>query len=111
MDGALSFVAEYPAFAQLLLSEMWRTPGQWHDTMALLRDNLMTVFKQIIGRLAANGHIPGPTEIDTAAAALFGTLVVVTLDWLTFHPERPKEDVRESVMSLLLGLTGHAGQR
>ena len=111
VDGALSFFGEYPAFAQLLLSEMWRTPGQWHDTMTLLRDNLMSIFKAVIGRLAADGHIPGPTEVDTAAAALFGTLVVVTLDWLTFQPDRTKDEVRRSVMSLVLGLTGHAARR
>jgi AcrR family transcriptional regulator len=110
VDGALSFFGEYPAFAQLLLGEMWRTPGHWHDTMVLLRDDLMSVFKRVIRRLAADGYIPGRIEIDTAAAALFGILVVVTLDWITFHPERPRDEVRGSVMSLLLGLTGHVGR-
>jgi TetR/AcrR family transcriptional regulator len=105
VDGALSFFAEYPAFAQLLLSEMWRTPGQWHDTMVLLRDSITSIFKQVIRRLDDAGHLPRGTEADTAAAALFGTLVVVTLDWNTFRPERTKDEVRESVMSLVLGFT------
>jgi len=106
VDGALSFFAEYPTFAQLLLSEMWRTPGQWHETMALLRDSITSIFKQVIRRLDDAGHLPRGTEADTAAAALFGTLVVVTLDWITFRPERTKDEVRESVMSLVLGFTG-----
>ncbi len=105
VDGALSFFAEYPAFAQLLLSEMWRTPGQWHGTMTLLRENITSIFKQVIRRLDDAGHLPRGTEADTAAAALFGTLVVVTLDWLTFRQDRTKDEVRASVMSLVLGFT------
>jgi AcrR family transcriptional regulator len=106
VDGALTFFAEYPAFAQLLLSEMWRTPGHWHETMTMLRDNITSIFKQVIRRLADAGHLPRRTEPDTVATALFGTLVVVTLDWITFQPDRTKDDVRESVMSLVTGFTG-----
>jgi TetR/AcrR family transcriptional regulator len=105
VDGALTFFVEYPAFTQLLLSEMWRTPGQWHETMTLLRDNIMSIFKQVIQRLADAGRLPVGAEVDTAAAALFGTLVVVTLDWLTFQPDRPKEQVHTAVMALVRGLT------
>jgi TetR/AcrR family transcriptional regulator len=110
VDGALSFFAEYPAFAQLLLSEMWRTPGQWHDTMSLLRDNITSIFKQVIRRLDDSGQLPLQAEPDIAAAALFGTLVVVTLDWLTFRPERSKAEVHASVMSLVLGFTARRSQ-
>lgn len=105
VDGALSFFGEYPAFAQLLLSEMWRTPGQWHDTMTLLRDDIMSIFRQVLRRLAERGNLPPAAEADTAAAALFGTVAVVTLDWLTFRPDRTREEVRTSVMSLVLGFT------
>lgn len=108
VDGALAFFGEYPAFAQLLLSEMWRTPGQWHDTLSLLRDNIISIFKHVIRRLAERGHLPPAADADTVAAALFGTLVVVTLDWITFRPERTREEVRNSVMSLVKGLTGQA---
>jgi AcrR family transcriptional regulator len=108
VDGALAFFGEYPAFAQLLLSEMWRTPGQWHDTLSLLRDNIISIFKHVIRRLAEHGHLPPAADADTVAAALFGTLVVVTLDWITFRPERTREEVRNSVMSLVKGLTGQA---
>jgi len=107
VDGALGFFGEYPAFAQLLLSEMWRTPGQWHETLSLLRDNITSIFKQVIRRVGDDGHLPAGADADTVAAALFGTLVVVTLDWITFRPERTKEELRTSVMSLVKGLTGY----
>jgi TetR/AcrR family transcriptional regulator len=106
VDEAVTFFGEYPAFAQLLLSEMWRTPGHWHDTLTLLRDDIMSIFKQVIRRLDDAGHLPPGAEADTAAAGLFGTLVVVTLDWLAFRPERTKEQVRDSVLSLVRGVTG-----
>ena len=29
VDTTLEFIAQYPGFSQILVSEMWRTPGQW----------------------------------------------------------------------------------
>jgi hypothetical protein len=35
---------------------------------------------------------------------LFGTLLVIALDWQVFQPERSLAEVRESVLSLVRGL-------
>jgi AcrR family transcriptional regulator len=108
VDGSLGFYADYPAFAQLLISEMWRTPGHWHDTMTLLRDDILSIFRAVFVRLEEAGHLTPGVDVDTAATALFGALYVVTLDWLTFHPDRPKDQVRDAVLLLVQGLLSAA---
>jgi TetR/AcrR family transcriptional regulator len=104
VDSALSYYADYPAFAQLLVSELWRTPGQWHDTLTLLRDDIISIYKHHMQRLTDEGRLPEGVQTSTASAALFGTLLVVALDWQVFQPQRTREEVRESVMLLVRGL-------
>ncbi|MBB5804923.1 AcrR family transcriptional regulator [Saccharothrix ecbatanensis] len=104
VDGMLGFFAEYPAFGQLLVSELWRTPGQWHDTLSLLRDDIVSIVRGQMQRLADTGRLPEGVQVGTASAALFGTLLVIALDWQVFQPERSLADVRESVLSLVRGL-------
>ncbi|GAB2987303.1 TetR/AcrR family transcriptional regulator [Saccharothrix stipae] len=104
VDGMLGFFAEYPAFGQLLVSELWRTPGQWHDTLSLLRDDIVSIVRGQMQRLSDAGRLPDGVQVGTASAALFGTLLVIALDWQVFQPERSLAEVRESVLSLVRGL-------
>ena len=105
VDGALGFFAEYPAFAQLLVSEMWRTPGQWHGTLSLLRDDIVAIVRQVVQRRADAGALPADVPVGTASAALFGTLLVVALDWQVFQPQRSQHEVRQSVIMLVRGVS------
>ncbi|MFD7654619.1 TetR/AcrR family transcriptional regulator [Actinosynnema sp. NPDC059797] len=104
VDGMLGFFAEYPAFGQLLVSELWRTPGQWHGTLSLLRDDIVSIIRGQVQRLSDADLLPEGVEVGTAAAALFGTLLVIALDWQVFQPERSRAEVRESVLLLVRGL-------
>ncbi|WP_326836823.1 TetR/AcrR family transcriptional regulator [Amycolatopsis rhabdoformis] len=104
VDTTLQFIAEYPGFSQIVVSELWRTPGQWHDTLALLREEIISIVKGQLQRLAAAGRLPDGVAIETAAAGLFGTMLVVALDWQVFQPSRTRADVRDSVMVLIRGL-------
>ncbi|MDU0289520.1 TetR/AcrR family transcriptional regulator [Saccharothrix longispora] len=104
VDGMLGFFAEYPAFGQLLVSELWRTPGQWHGTLGLLRDDIVSIVRGQVQRLADAGRLPEGVQVGTASAALFGTMLVVALDWQVFQPERDLAEVRESVLLLVRGL-------
>lgn len=104
VDGALEFIAEYPGFSQILVSEMWRTPGTWHETLTLLREEIISIVREQLHRLDAAGRLPDGVQIQTAAAGLFGTMLVVALDWQVFQPKRTRADVRESVMVLIRGL-------
>ncbi|MEV0680648.1 TetR/AcrR family transcriptional regulator [Actinosynnema sp. NPDC050436] len=104
VDGVLGFFAEYPAFGQLLVSELWRTPGQWHGTLGLLRDDIVSIVRGQMQRLSDEGRLPEGVQVGTASAALFGTLLVVALDWQVFQPERTLAEVREAVLILVRGL-------
>ncbi|QWF85585.1 TetR/AcrR family transcriptional regulator [Amycolatopsis sp. CA-230715] len=104
VDSALEFIAEYPGFSQILVSEMWRTPGQWHETLTLLREEIISIVKDTLQRIADERGLPETIKIPTAAAGLFGTMLVVALDWRVFQPHRSKADVRDSVLLLVRGM-------
>ncbi|OZM72162.1 TetR family transcriptional regulator [Amycolatopsis antarctica] len=106
VDAMLEFIAEYPGFSQIVVSELWRTPGQWHETLTLLRDDVVGILKERLEVLEAAGRMPRGVQVATAAAGLFGTLLVVALDWLVFQPQRTRAEVRDSVLLLVRGVTG-----
>lgn len=105
IESAVDFFADYPAFTQLLVSELWRTPGQWHETLATLRERIVWVFRDQIRRLADAGRLPAAVDVKTVSAAVFGSMLVLVLDWQVFDPTRDKEQVRAAVLSTLRGLT------
>ncbi|GAA3048535.1 TetR/AcrR family transcriptional regulator [Actinokineospora globicatena] len=104
VEGMLGFFAEYPTFAQLLVSELWRTPGQWQQTLTLLREEVTSIIRGQLQRLADSGELPAGVRVATASSALFGTVLVVSLDWLVFSPDQTLPEVRDSVLSLVRGL-------
>ncbi|GAA4419850.1 TetR/AcrR family transcriptional regulator [Actinokineospora soli] len=104
VDELLRFFAEYPTFAQLLVSELWRTPSQWQATLTLLRERITTLLRAQFRRLADAGQLPAGVRVPTASSALFGTVLVVALDWQVFAPDQSREDVRDSVLALVEGL-------
>lgn len=105
VDTGLGFIAEYRGFSQILVSEMWRTPGQWHETLTLMREEVVSIVKAQLERVADAGRLPPDVDVSTAAAGLFGTLLVVALDWQTFQTHRSRADVRDSILMLLRGFT------
>ena len=104
VDTTLEFIAQYPGFSQILVSELWRTPGQWHETLSLLREEIISIVKVQLQRLEDAGRLPEGVQIQTAAAGLFGTMLVVSLDWQVFGPHRSRAEVRDAVMVLIRGL-------
>ena len=106
IDGMLGFFSEYPTFGQLLVSELWRTPGQWHQTLTLLRDEVTSIIRAQLQRLSDAGQLPDGVDVRTASAALFGTVLVVAMDWQVFQPERDRAEVRDSVLLLVRGIRG-----
>ncbi|MFF0148408.1 TetR family transcriptional regulator [Amycolatopsis sulphurea] len=104
VDTTLEFIGEYPGFSQIVVSELWRAPGRWHDTLSLLREEIIAIVKTQLERLDAAGRLPAGVRIPTAAAGLFGTMLVVALDWQVFQPARSRAEALDSVMVLVRGL-------
>jgi len=97
----LEYIRRYRAFAQLLLSEMWRTNREWQQTLVLLREQAIGVIAETVRAGVASGDLPEDLDVRVASSALFGVGLVVAVDWLVFQPDRPIEDVERSLLGLL----------
>lgn len=97
----LEYIRRYRAFAQLLLSEMWRTNREWQQTLRLLRGEAIEVIADTVRAGVASGDLPADLDVPTASSALFGVGLVVAVDWLVFQPDRPTEDVQEALLGIV----------
>src|ERR1044072_7041250 len=80
----LEYIRRYQAFAQLLLSEMWRTNREWHQTLILLREQAIGVIAETVQAGVDAGDLPSDLDVRVASAALFGVGLVVAVDSLGF---------------------------
>jgi AcrR family transcriptional regulator len=97
----LEYIQRYRAFAQLLLSEMWRTNREWQQTLILLREQAIGVIASTLQAGVDSGDLPPELDVRVSSSALFGVGLVVAVDWLVFMPERPIEDVEESLLAIV----------
>ena len=97
----LDYIRRYRAFAQLLLSEMWRTNREWQQTLILLREQAIAVIAEIVQAGVDSGDLPAGLDVRVASSALFGVGLVMAVDWLVFMPERSIEDVQESLLAMV----------
>jgi AcrR family transcriptional regulator len=97
----LEYIQRYRAFAQLLLSEMWRTNREWQQTLVLLREQAIGVIAETLQGGVDAGDLPPDLDVRVASAALFGVGLVVAVDWLVFTPDRPIEDVERSLLAIV----------
>ncbi|WP_405092892.1 TetR/AcrR family transcriptional regulator [Micromonospora sp. NBC_01392] len=97
----LDYIRRYRAFAQLLLSEMWRTNREWQQTLRLLRGEAIEVIAETVRAGVDSGDLPADLDVRTASSALFGVGLVVAVDWLVFQPERPIGDVQEALLGIV----------
>jgi len=97
----LEYIRRYQAFAQLLLSEMWRTNREWQQTLILLREQAIGVIAETVQAGVDPGDLPADLDVHVASSALFGVGLVVAVDWLVFQPDRSIEDVQESLLAIV----------
>jgi AcrR family transcriptional regulator len=97
----LEYIRRYKAFAQLLLSEMWRTNREWQQTLVLLREQAIGVIAETVQAGVDSGDLPADLDVRVASSALFGVGLVVAVDWLVFQPERAIEDVEASLLAIV----------
>ncbi|WP_439427837.1 TetR/AcrR family transcriptional regulator [Micromonospora sp. LA-10] len=97
----LEYIRRYRAFAQLLLSEMWRTNREWQQTLRLLRGEAIAVIADTVKAGVDSGDLPADLDVRTASSALFGVGLVVAVDWLVFSPDRSIDEVQESLLGIV----------
>ena len=105
----LEYIRRYQAFAQLLLSEMWRTNREWQQTLVLLREQAIGVIAETVQAGVDSGDLPDDLDVRVASSALFGVGLVVAVDWLVFSPERSIDDVQESLLAIVRRVGRPAG--
>ncbi|MEV0456487.1 TetR/AcrR family transcriptional regulator [Catellatospora methionotrophica] len=97
----LAFIQRYRSFAQLLLSEMWRTNRDWQQTLRLLREEAVAVIAATLRAGVDSGDFAPDLDVRLSASALFGVCLVVALDWLVFTPEQPIAQVEAAVLAIV----------
>ena len=100
---AMDFMADYPSFARLWVSENWRTPSVWRDTFAVLRTELLAVIGDAIESVAAVHPVDGTISRGSLETAIFGACFVVGLDRVTYNPERSRDQSVAAIMAIMRG--------
>lgn len=100
---ALDFMAEYPSFARLWVSENWRTPSEWQGTFAVLRGELLAVIGEAVGKVAQAYPVDPSVSRGSLETAIFGACFVVGLDRQTYHPERTRDQSVAAIMAIMRG--------
>ena len=100
---AMDFMADYPSFARLWVSENWRTPSVWRDTFAVLRTELLAVIGEAIESVAAVYPVDKSVSRGSLETAIFGACFVVGLDRQTYNPERSRDQSVAAIMAIMRG--------
>ncbi|MET4590876.1 TetR/AcrR family transcriptional regulator [Arthrobacter sp. 754] len=100
---AMDFMAEYPSFARLWVSENWRIPSEWQDTFAVLRAELLAVIGAAIDKVAAVYPVDAGISRGSLETAIFGACFVVGLDRQTYNPERTRDQSVAAIMAIMRG--------
>jgi AcrR family transcriptional regulator len=100
---AMDFMAEYPSFARLWVSENWRTPSEWQDTFAVLRSELLEIIGAAIASVAAVYPVDESISRGSLETAIFGACFVVGLDRQTYNPERTRDQSVAAIMAIMRG--------
>jgi AcrR family transcriptional regulator len=100
---AMDFMAEYPSFARLWVSENWRTPSEWQGTFTLLRAELLAVIGEAVEKVARVYPVDPAVPRGSLETAIFGACFVVGLDRQTYNPERTRDQSVAAIMAIMRG--------
>ncbi|HSU47126.1 MAG TPA: TetR/AcrR family transcriptional regulator [Arthrobacter sp.] len=100
---AMDFMAEYPSFARLWVSENWRIPSEWQGTFSVLRAELLEVVGQAVRNVANTYPVDDSVSRGSLETAIFGACFVVGLDRQTYNPERTRDQSVAAIMAIMRG--------
>ncbi|TQJ58367.1 TetR family transcriptional regulator [Arthrobacter sp. SLBN-83] len=100
---AMDFMAEYPSFARLWVSENWRIPSEWQGTFSVLRAELLDVIGQAVEKVAEAYPVDDSVSRGSLETAIFGACFVVGLDRQTYNPERTRDQSVAAIMAIMRG--------
>ncbi|MET1089558.1 MAG: TetR/AcrR family transcriptional regulator [Arthrobacter sp.] len=100
---AMDFMADYPSFARLWVSENWRTPSEWQGTFTVLRAELLEVIGDAVEKVARTYPVDRSVSRGSLETAIFGACFVVGLDRKTYSPERTRDQSVAAIMTIMRG--------
>ena len=100
---AMDFMAEYPSFARLWVSENWRIPSEWQGPFAVLRGELLEVIGRAVDNVARAYPVDESVSRGSLETAIFGACFVVGLDRQTYNPERTRDQSVAAIMAIMRG--------
>lgn len=102
VSESLEFIAEYPSFAQLWISEQWQSESVWAIALKDMRREVISIVHQALTRISARelsaDAMPG-IDLETLATAIFGATLILGRDRVVFHPERSIQNCVQAVMA------------
>ncbi|MDT0309163.1 TetR family transcriptional regulator [Streptomyces sp. DSM 44917] len=111
MTGAgLAFIAAHPDVTRLLVSEQWRTGRAWSPTVGKLRAEVAGVVEDVLEQGVKAGELDEGLDVPLTAGGLVGLVMAGALDWRSFYPARPLEDVHAALSALLRGRLAGGGR-
>jgi AcrR family transcriptional regulator len=92
----LHLLAEHPAAARVMVTELFRTERSWRES---IRNWRSLALAPVIDDLEAAGADPGMARVR--AAAIVGATLTTGLEWLVFHPELTAQAVNAALLDSL----------
>jgi AcrR family transcriptional regulator len=106
----LEHVHASPAFAQIMVAELYRTGRPWQQTLTEIRAEAVGVVREVLIDAQAAGDLDPELDAELAAGALLGATLVVALDWLAYAPRRTLQEVHAATMRMVRGRLTTAAQ-
>jgi AcrR family transcriptional regulator len=98
----LEYIYANQAASKVLMSELWRSDRAWQDTLHVLRERYVTVFRDVLEAGVAAGEFRRDLDLSVTDSALFGLIATMALDWLVFDPGRAPEEIAKIAEKLVL---------
>lgn len=100
---ALEFLAEYPSFTRLWMSEMWRPSSQWQTELTALRDRLLGLIQERLLAVADAHDVDPAVPVDQLAVTLMGSTMFAGLSRDTHGPALDRDTAVAVVMVAVRG--------
>jgi AcrR family transcriptional regulator len=104
--AGLDFVRGHPDVVRLCVAEQWRTGRSWHGTLADARRRTAGVVEDVLAEGVKSGELRADLDVEVTAGTVVGMVVSGALDWRSFHPARPLDEVHAALSGVLRGRLG-----
>ncbi|GGC98617.1 TetR family transcriptional regulator [Tersicoccus solisilvae] len=100
---ALEFLAEYPSFTRLWMSEMWRPASQWQTELSALRDRLLSLIREGLQAVARVHDVDPAVPVEQLAVTLMGSTMFAGLSRDNHGPALERDTAVAVVMTAVRG--------